>query len=265
MQTDLETLSSERAEPFRSQVCIVGGGIAGLVLATTLANAGRDVHLLEAGGLTPEERSQSLYAAAMAGTPHSGTTEGRFRIFGGSSTQWGGQLLPYRMTCSARLPVSRPAAGRCGAATLAPSTRRWKTCWARATTRTRLSCTASSTASFRGHPPRSGPYFACLEVGSLRAPQPGADTRQAGPRVGQGDGLLPTPTPRNCCLLRMGRASLPFSPATIKAAASGSRPRSTSSPQARSRPRGFCWPRAASPRQAWATTTTRWAGASTTT
>ncbi|MFC5861196.1 hypothetical protein ACFPT7_02700 [Acidicapsa dinghuensis] len=31
----------------------------------------------------------------MAGTRHLGTTEGRFRTLGGSSTRWGGQLLPY--------------------------------------------------------------------------------------------------------------------------------------------------------------------------
>ena len=95
MQIDLETVPPGRAEPFRSQVCIVGGGIAGLVLATALASSGIEVHLLEAGGLTPEDRSQALYAAGMAGTLHTGTTQGRFRTFGGSSTQWGGQLLPY--------------------------------------------------------------------------------------------------------------------------------------------------------------------------
>jgi choline dehydrogenase-like flavoprotein len=31
----------------------------------------------------------------IAGEPHSGVEEGRFRTFGGSSTRWGGQLLPF--------------------------------------------------------------------------------------------------------------------------------------------------------------------------
>ena len=53
------------------------------------------MHLLEAGGLELEDRSQRLYEAQMASTRHSGTLEGRFRTFGGSSTRWGGQLLPY--------------------------------------------------------------------------------------------------------------------------------------------------------------------------
>jgi choline dehydrogenase-like flavoprotein len=56
---------------------------------------GFEVTVLEAGGLDFEERSQSLYEAEMAATEHAGTTLGRFRTFGGSSTRWGGQLLPY--------------------------------------------------------------------------------------------------------------------------------------------------------------------------
>ncbi len=95
LELDLEPVTPSRPEPFRSQVCIVGAGIAGLVLATTLADSGMDVHLLEAGGPIPEERSQAIYLADMADALHTGATQGRFRTFGGSSTQWGGQLLPY--------------------------------------------------------------------------------------------------------------------------------------------------------------------------
>jgi choline dehydrogenase-like flavoprotein len=93
LHIDLE--QSGLAGNFESNVCIIGAGIAGLTLATRLAEQGIAVHLLEAGGLTPEERSQSLYRAEMAGDQHRGVHEGRFRIFGGSSTQWGGQLLPF--------------------------------------------------------------------------------------------------------------------------------------------------------------------------
>ena len=80
---------------FESAVCIVGGGIAGLLLAHRLATDGIDVHLLEAGGPKLESRSQELYRVEMEGRYHHGATEGRFRVFGGSSTMWGGQLLPY--------------------------------------------------------------------------------------------------------------------------------------------------------------------------
>jgi choline dehydrogenase-like flavoprotein len=60
-----------------------------------LAQQGVKVHLLEAGGILPEERSQALYHAEMTAETHRGANDGRFRTFGGSSTQWGGQILPF--------------------------------------------------------------------------------------------------------------------------------------------------------------------------
>ncbi len=90
---DLETPGLPSA--FHSDVCVVGGGVAGILLASRLSRSGMDVHLLEAGGLKIEERSQKLYRTDMAGQHHTGAAEGRFRTFGGSSTRWGGQLLPY--------------------------------------------------------------------------------------------------------------------------------------------------------------------------
>jgi choline dehydrogenase-like flavoprotein len=95
MLVDLEKLVAPFQEPQKAPVCIAGGGIAGLVLATTLADAGIDVHLLEAGGRSIEDRSQEIYEAEMAGATHEGSTLGRFRMFGGTSTRWGGQILPF--------------------------------------------------------------------------------------------------------------------------------------------------------------------------
>jgi len=93
MEIDL-ALSEAPREAVGSQVCVVGAGIAGLVLARKLAFAGIDVVVLEAGGHSIEDSGQALFAAAeLKGQAHVGTTEGRFRVFGGTSLRWGGQVL----------------------------------------------------------------------------------------------------------------------------------------------------------------------------
>ena len=93
---DLKTLLA--GQSFNADVVIIGAGVAGLVLADALRGSGMTVDMLEAGGSSLEPESQALYEAEMAGIPHVGTTEGRFRVYGGSSIRWGGQLLPLRST-----------------------------------------------------------------------------------------------------------------------------------------------------------------------
>jgi choline dehydrogenase-like flavoprotein len=52
------------------------------------------VVLLESGGSEPEAGTQALYDVELSGLPHPGSTQGRFRVLGGSTTKWGGQALP---------------------------------------------------------------------------------------------------------------------------------------------------------------------------
>jgi choline dehydrogenase-like flavoprotein len=95
MEIDLQRAETP-TQAFRSQVCIVGAGIAGLTLAHKLSQKGIDVALLEAGGQSLTAHGEELFRAAhLAGLRHNGTVEGRFRVFGGSSLRWGGQLLPF--------------------------------------------------------------------------------------------------------------------------------------------------------------------------
>ena len=59
MQIDLRAaeFSAEAlpAEALRAEVCVIGAGIAGILLARRLADAGKEVILLEAGSLAPNE------------------------------------------------------------------------------------------------------------------------------------------------------------------------------------------------------------------
>ena len=108
MEIDLATAAAP-AETVRSQVCVIGAGIAGLVLARKLALLGIDVVVLEAGGHSIEASGQKLLAgAALKGHVHVGTMEGRFRVFGGTSLRWGGQVLPRAGDASA-WPVGEEA------------------------------------------------------------------------------------------------------------------------------------------------------------
>lgn len=111
MEIDLATAEAPVAT-IRSQVCVIGAGIAGLMLARKLALRGVDVVVLEAGGRSVETRGQEMFACArLRGQAHVGTTEGRFRVFGGTSLRWGGQVLAMSSDGAAAWPVSAEELG----------------------------------------------------------------------------------------------------------------------------------------------------------
>lgn len=76
-----------------TDVCIIGAGAAGIVLAVELARKGRSVTLLEGGGVQEESSSQAIYQSELTGLKHDGIHAGRHRLHGGSTTKWDGQIL----------------------------------------------------------------------------------------------------------------------------------------------------------------------------
>jgi choline dehydrogenase-like flavoprotein len=88
---DLEKATSIETGGY--DVCVIGAGAAGIVLAVDLARRGMRTLLLEAGGKGYEARSQDLYLGEIVGAPYKGLYDGRFRTLGGTTTQWGGQIL----------------------------------------------------------------------------------------------------------------------------------------------------------------------------
>ncbi|WP_193335490.1 GMC oxidoreductase [Devosia beringensis] len=77
-----------------TDVCIVGGGAAGITLALTLAERGTNVVLLEGGGLTPDPLTQRLYGGENRGLVREEPDETRSRYLGGSTNCWGGWCRP---------------------------------------------------------------------------------------------------------------------------------------------------------------------------
>ena len=75
-------------------VCVVGAGIAGLLAACRLADKGYRVVVLESGLMSFEPRIHSLNTVDDPWGTYSGALDGRFRGLGGSSSRWGGRMLP---------------------------------------------------------------------------------------------------------------------------------------------------------------------------
>ncbi|GGI09672.1 FAD-dependent oxidoreductase [Egicoccus halophilus] len=78
----------------RADVCIVGGGPAGITLALHLAEAGAEVALLEGGGERFDAEVQALYAGDVVGYADRPLDVSRLRYFGGSSNHWEGVSRP---------------------------------------------------------------------------------------------------------------------------------------------------------------------------
>lgn len=84
----------------RSQVCIIGGGAAGITIARELAGTSIDVILLESGGMEADPSTQALYEGDLVGAPFYGAgneiqlDECRLRYLGGTTNHWTGFCRP---------------------------------------------------------------------------------------------------------------------------------------------------------------------------
>jgi choline dehydrogenase-like flavoprotein len=89
------------AADIETDLCIVGGGTAGILLAREFIGQPVQVCLLESGGLTPEPETQDLTRGENVGQPYFPLDTARPRVFGGSGTRWnipiGGDRLGVRV------------------------------------------------------------------------------------------------------------------------------------------------------------------------
>jgi choline dehydrogenase-like flavoprotein len=78
-----------------TDVLVVGAGIAGLVLAARLRAKRLRVAVLESGGPEQGEGPHPLNQVEQLGDAYPGAMQGRSRCLGGTSTRWGGALIPF--------------------------------------------------------------------------------------------------------------------------------------------------------------------------
>jgi len=84
----------DRNARIEADICIVGGGAAGISLAHEFINTRYRVALLESGGLKFRHRPQFLYIGDNIGLDNFPLARSRYRQFGGSTTRWTGQCGP---------------------------------------------------------------------------------------------------------------------------------------------------------------------------
>lgn len=79
-----------------ADVCVVGGGPAGIALTLALSENGLSVLLLESGFMKMDGKTQSLYEGEVVDQHmHSPPDKYRQRRLGGSSAIWGGRCMPF--------------------------------------------------------------------------------------------------------------------------------------------------------------------------
>jgi choline dehydrogenase-like flavoprotein len=82
-----------RGTSLAADVCIVGGGAAGITLALELAKTSTRVVLLESGNTTFDDATQALYDGASTGDTYD-VSASRLRVLGGSTNHWAGWCRP---------------------------------------------------------------------------------------------------------------------------------------------------------------------------
>ncbi|MCJ2187470.1 GMC oxidoreductase [Novosphingobium beihaiensis] len=78
-----------------TEFLVIGAGTVGLPIATMLARAGKQVHCIESGGRDQAAETHPFNHVEQGGMAYVGADQGRFRCLGGTSTRWGGALIPF--------------------------------------------------------------------------------------------------------------------------------------------------------------------------
>lgn len=91
---DLKNMANTNT--LHADICIVGAGAAGSVLALELAKSNSKIVLLESGGAQPDRHTQSLHDLENTGLPLREGFVSRVREYGGSCNTWTGRAMLYQ-------------------------------------------------------------------------------------------------------------------------------------------------------------------------
>ena len=83
------------ASALEADLCVIGGGAAGITIAREFAGSPVKVVLLESGGLELDGETQGLNKGANVGLPYFPLDGARLRAFGGTTHHWGGVCRPF--------------------------------------------------------------------------------------------------------------------------------------------------------------------------
>ncbi|WP_031556365.1 FAD-dependent oxidoreductase [Parvularcula oceani] len=90
MHEDFETAGADSA--IDTDICVIGGGAAGITAARRLLALGHSVTLLESGGLDYEADTAALNQGRIVGEDYYELDHARLRFFGGTTAIWGGRV-----------------------------------------------------------------------------------------------------------------------------------------------------------------------------
>jgi choline dehydrogenase-like flavoprotein len=85
-------LQSGALSGLRTEVCVIGAGVAGLTLARRLIALGHHVVIVESGGIDYEQATSDLNHGENVGQPYYRLDHARLRFFGGTAAIWGGRV-----------------------------------------------------------------------------------------------------------------------------------------------------------------------------
>jgi len=93
----LKRLNESHTTSLDADIVVIGGGTVGLPTAVQLAEAGNwKVVCLESGDVSFQSEMSPLNRVVHRGTRYNGAVNGRKRCLGGTSSCWGGALIPFQ-------------------------------------------------------------------------------------------------------------------------------------------------------------------------